>query len=200
MCAMTNRSSGLYTALTAVSLVALSALAQPVAAQSLADAARRAEDARKQNAGRVYTNESLKPSDLPPAPPAEAGAAPAASAAQTPEAAKPAAPGIVMEEDAATGHTNVKAAAPPDQRDEQYWRNLFRDLRAKVAKAQAGIAAQEARLAEIEDDPSPTAAREREVIADMIARFQKSARVQSDEITRFLTRASMAKVPEEWTK
>jgi hypothetical protein len=109
-------------------------------------------------------------------------------------------PGVTLEEDAATGRTNVKAAAARHQDDEQYWRNLFRDLRARVANANAGIAAQEARLAEIEDDPSPAAAREREVIADMIEGLQKSVRVQSAEIIRDLTRAAVANVPEEWTK
>jgi len=96
--------------LTALVLVAVTAQAERTHAQSLADAARRAQDGQKQTPGRVYTNESLKPGD-PPSQPAEPGAAPAAPATEAPAAPKPAASGVVVEEDA-TGHTNVNAAAP----------------------------------------------------------------------------------------
>lgn len=86
-----------------------------------------------------------------------------------------------------------------EKRDEQYWRKLIKDLRARADRANANAAAQEARLAEIDGGPqTPASVREREVVAETLSRAQRDARSLSDELTRFLTRAQMDKVPAEW--
>jgi hypothetical protein len=63
------------------------------------------------------------------------------------------------------------------------------------------VAAQEARLAELDaGQQTPTAVREREVVTETLSRAQRDARSLTDELTRFLTRAQMAKVPDEWIR
>jgi hypothetical protein len=180
-------------------------LGVPIAGdQALGDVARREEERRKQTTapGRVYTNDNLEavePTAGPTVAPAEAEASTGTSVA--PAEKKTVAPGYVREEYLGAGVANIKSTtAPVEHRDEQYWRKLFADVRARAAKVNAALAAQEARLAKIQGDQTPTAIREREVLADQIARLQTSARGQADELTRWLTRASAAKVPEEWTR
>ena len=86
-----------------------------------------------------------------------------------------------------------------EKRDEQYWRKLIKDLRARLENANASVAAQQARLAEIDGgEQTPTRVREREVVTESLTRAQRDARALSEELTRFLTRAQMAKVPDEW--
>ena len=61
------------------------------------------------------------------------------------------------------------------------------------------MAAQEARLAEIDGgEQTPTRLREREVVTESLTRAQRDARSLTEELTRFMTRAQMAKVPDEW--
>jgi hypothetical protein len=165
-------------------------------AQSLGDVAQREAERRKQAAsGRVYTNGDLVPVDesAPPPAPVPTAAAPAPSPGEP--ASKPAAK--------PTDNPGVEPVlvAGREKRDEQYWRKLARDLRAREAKANADVAAQEARIAEIDAGPqTPTTVREREVISATLSRFQRDARSHSEELTRFLTRAQMAKISEEWIR
>jgi hypothetical protein len=165
--------------------------ARSASPQSLGDLARRDEERRKQAAtsDRVYTNDSLEAAGAPPAP---------VTPAATPAAA---APGAQVEKDSTTGQTSVK---PPTQarekRDEQYWRKLFMDLRANVARANADLDAERTRLDAVRGDESPAGVRQREVLAASIARLENAVRIQSEELQRYLTRATRAKVPEEWTR
>ena len=174
-----------------VIILVLGAGAPFASSQSLGDLARRTEDDRKKaTTGRVYTNDALEAVDPPLAPPAEAAATTAAAA-----------PGAGTATDPSTGQTDVK---PPSQarekRDEQYWRKLFTDLRARVARANADLDAERARLDAFQGDESPTGVRQREVLAASIVRLENGARIQTDDLTRYLTRASIAKIPEEWTR
>jgi hypothetical protein len=175
----------------AVIILVVTADARSASSQSLGDLARRTEADRKQaTAGRVYTNDVLEAVDPPPASPAEPAATPAAAV-----------PGSKVEKDPTTGQANVK---PPTQarekRDEQYWRKLFTDLRANVARANADLDAERARLDAFRGDESPAGVRQREVLAASIARLENGARIQTEELTRYLARATRAKVPEEWTR
>lgn len=187
--------------LAVAALLLLSADLPLGSAQSLGDVAQREAERRKQaTSGRVYTNGDLAVVDPPSSPPPPALAAPADGLPKTadegtPEASKKAEP--------AAGTAPDTAVKPPlkgrEKRDEQYWRTLARDLRGRFAKATADVAAREARIAEIDASPqTPTLVREREVISATLSRLQRDARSHSEELTRFLTRAGMAKVPEEW--
>jgi hypothetical protein len=185
----------------AIAVLSVTLTAQPgfASAQSLGDVARREQERRKETApsGRVYTNDALQPVDPVAAEPAAQAGATAASD----PAPKTETPGYVLEEDLGAGVASIKSTTPPRQkRDEQYWRKLFTDVRARVAKANAAVAAQEARLAAIQADQSPTAVREREVLAAEIVRLQRGARLQADDLARWLARANDDKVPAEWTR
>jgi hypothetical protein len=168
---------------------------QIAAAQSLGDVAQRETERRAQTtSGRVYTNADLAPVDAStPSPVPMAAEVPPGPAPDTPPA-----PAAQPTDNPGIEPVIVK---PREKRDEQYWRRLARDLRGRVAKGNANIAAQEARLAEIDAGPqTPTAVREREVIAATLSRLQLDARSHSEELTRFLTRAQIANAPEEWTR
>ena len=172
---------------------------QVAPAQSLGDVARREAERRTQvTAGRVYTNADLAPVDASapsPAPvPVEAATGSGAAAPATP------APGDEAEPPNNGGIEPVIVKAR-EKRDERYWRALSGDVRGRVAKATADVAAQQARIAEIDAGPqTPTTVREREIISATVTHLQRDARFLSEELTRLLTRAQIAKVPEEWTR
>lgn len=165
------------------------------ASQSLGEVARREEERRKQvAAGRVYSNDALADVETTVAAPR-----------QTPQATGSADQAGVSESTDATAQESGEEAAgskPSErkQRDEKYWRNHMSVLRAAVAKANADLAAQEARLREIQNDSSPTAVREREVITRTIARLQVTARVHRDVLTRNLTQAELSGVAADWLR
>jgi len=179
-----------------VALFFLTVGAQVTTAQSLGDVANREAERRKETAsGRVYTNGDLAPVDAPapsPAPvPIQAAPAPTPGTPATTPAAKPAdKPGV-----------EPSFAAAPEKRDEQYWRAMAKDLRGRLAKTTADIAATQARIAEIDAGPqTPTLAREREVISTSLTRLQQLVRSRSEELARFVRRTTNDKIPEEWTR
>jgi len=174
--------------------------AAAVSAQSLADAARKTEEQRKQTASKVYTNGSLAPSDQPATPPANdlPAAAPAGEQAPADEPA-PKPSGFAVQEDKETGHTNMHTAPAETRRTEQYWRKVLADVRAKIAALNANIATQQARIDQVEGN-SPAAVREREVLSGTIERIQKDVAVQTRELQRWLALAAASKVPEEWLR
>jgi len=166
-------------------------------AQSLADVARRETERRQQVAsGKVYTDGDLAPVDAAtapvpqtPPPPASDGERAATSPTSSP------APG---ETPAGKEPVILKGR---EQRDEKYWRKLMPELRARVAKANAEVAAQEARLAEIDGgEQTATRLQERQVVLSTLSRAQRDARSLTEELTRFMTRAQRAKVPDEWLR
>lgn len=179
----------------ASALLLLTVLAVDVDVQSLGDVARREAERRKEvNAGRVYTNDNLAPTDEGTPPPPAAADVPAAADAGTreaPPAAKPAGdPGV-----------EPVIVQAPSKRTEAYWRKLMGDFRARLAQASATLATQQARLAAIDATPmTPTSAREREVVAASIPGLQENIRYQNEEIARFVTRAAAEKVPADWVR
>ncbi|MBI2828249.1 MAG: hypothetical protein HYX77_03110 [Acidobacteria bacterium] len=180
----------------AAALVCLTLAGQIAAAQSLGDIAQREAERRKQTtSGRVYTNADLAPVDASaPSPPAPVSI----DAAPLPGPETPAALAAKPSDNPGAEPVIVK---PREKRDEQYWRTLARDLRSRVAKVNAERATQEARIAEIDAGPqTPTAVREREVISVTLTRLRRDAGSHAQELTRFMTRAQLAKVPEEWIR
>jgi hypothetical protein len=180
----------------AVAVVLLAGHATAGSAQSLGDVARREAERRQQVAGgKVYTNGDLGPVDgttPPPQPPVQQSPASGAETPETQPSSSQAPPGDNP------GKEPVIAKGR-EKRDEQYWRKLVKDLRARVERANANVAAQEARLAELDGGPpSPASVREREVVVETLSRAQRDARSLSNELTRFLTRAQVDKVPAEW--
>lgn len=165
------------------------------ASQSLGEIARREEERRKQAAaGRVYTNDALVEVETP-----------AASPQQATEATRSADPADVAESTAAAARESGEDApgskpSERNQRDEKYWRSYMAGLRAAVAKTNSDIAAQEARLKAIEGESSPTAVREREVIARTLTRLRVTLRVQTDVVARNLTQAELSGTNPEWLR
>lgn len=182
----------------AAALLLLTAAGQ-IAAQSLGDVARREAERRKQatSGGRVYTNGDLAPVD-PSAPPAAAPIPVEAAPGSGGET--PATPAPTQEaRPANNGGVESVIVKGREKRDEQYWRTSARDVKGRLAKVNAGVAAQQARLAEIDAGPqTPTTVREREVISTTLVRLQRDAGFQTEELTRFVTRAQMAKIPDAW--
>lgn len=172
-----------------------------VTAAQLGDVAQREAERRKQAAtGKVYTNGDLAPVDeSAPAPVSvPTGAAPVAAAADPAPSPETPAPKPAPKMTDNPGYEPVLVAGR-EKRDEEYWRKMARDLRGRVAQANAGVAAQQARLAELEAGPqTPTAVREREVISASLARIQRDAGANAQELARFISRAQLAKVPGEW--
>jgi hypothetical protein len=166
-------------------------------AQSLGDVARREAERRQQvTSGKVYTDGDLGPVDpaTAPAPPTAQPPASGGERQATPPTSSPASA------ETPTGKEPVILKGR-EQRDEQYWRKLMPELRARVARANAEVAAQEARLVEIDGgEQTPTRLQERQVVLSTLSRAQRDARSLTEELTRFMTRAQMAKVPDEWIR
>lgn len=180
----------------AVAVVLLAGCARASSAQSLADVARHEAERRQQvTSGKVYTDGDLAPVDDATPPPQTSIQPSPASGGETPDAQPPSS-------QAPPGNNPGKEpviAKAREKRDEQYWRKLIKDLRARVDKANASVAAQKARLAEIDGgEQTLIRVREREVVTESLTRAERDARSLSEELTRFLTRAQMAKVPDEW--
>lgn len=181
-------------------LVPLDGAHSIASAQSLGDVARREADRRTQVAsGRVYTNADLVSVDPPQAPTApasppvatEAGGESTQPASKSAEAPTP-----------TTGETSGEAQLKPrEKRDEQYWRTRARDLRGRLAGAEADAAAAEAQLAALEASPqTPTMMREREVVAAALARLQSSVRYRHEELVKFEALVQASSVPAEWIR
>jgi hypothetical protein len=172
----------------------LTTSAQIAQAQALGEVAQReAERRTRVAAGRVYTNADLAPEEVSapsPAPvPGEAAATPGASMPETPA---PSASGREPEQvnDSGLDPTIVEA---PAKQDEPYWRSKAQNLRDRLAKATAGIAAGEADLRQIAAAPqTPAVAREREVAAATLDRLRRDADSLRDELARLETRPELA--------
>jgi hypothetical protein len=166
-----------------------------MAAQSLGDVAQREAERRKQaTTGRVFTNGDLVRVDesAPPPAPGPAGAAPASPDAPAP---KP-----VAKPTDNPGYEPILVAGR-EKRDEKYWRENAREFRAHVAKANADVAAQEARLAELAAGPqTASAVREQQVISGGLDGLRRNATSHAQELTRFLARAQREKVSEDWVR
>jgi hypothetical protein len=165
-------------------------------AQSLDEVARRESDRRTHaESGRVYTNADLAAVD-PPSPAPKLLAAGAAEAPTSPAAAEP---GPVVETDATANSNFQSANGPSEKKDRNYWHTTAVALRERLARTKAEATTQRDQLAAIGEGPeTPTAVRARDVISKTLTRLQREAASQELELTRFLTSAQLANVPEEW--
>jgi len=137
--------------------------ARSAAAQSLADAARRAEDSRKtKQPAKVYTNKDLKP-----VPPPSTAPPPAASGETAAGAAEPPAESPKEDKGAAkTGQATADAAADAAKKPE-YWRQRSTDLQTTLDRDQTYLDAVQSRVNALttdfvnRDDPAQRAVIER---------------------------------------
>ena len=176
--------------------------------QSLGEVARRESERRKEMAqapGRVYSNENLaavEPSPATHQPPSTPSTeATVATGAETaPPATGPAR--MAQVEDPETHKVSFRSTTTPnDNRDEAYWRGRAKEVRGKLAKASADLAASQTRLAALESGPqTPAAAQERSIVADNIKRLQSELRHRNNDVAWLQTHAEMAKVPPDWIK
>ena len=164
-------------------------------AQSLGDVARRESDRRTHvESGRVYTNVDLTVVDPPsPAP------APAVRAAEAPTAPAAGESGRVVETDAITIANFQSANGPSERKNRDYWHTTAVALRGRLARTKAEAETQRNQLEAIGNGPqTPTALRARDVISTTLTRLQRDVASQEVELTRFLTGAQLAGIPEEW--
>lgn len=177
--------------------VLLTSVEAPLSAQSLSDVARREAERRKQvTSGRVYTNEDLTPVDpAQPTPPPTATGSAAAEAAQS--------PGTEAQAAATKPPAGLEGPVtkPRVKRDEQYWRTRAKELRGRLAQAEADAAAADARLQELDVAPqTPALAREREVVARAVARMRSAVGYLRDEVSQFETLAESNSVSPDWIR
>jgi hypothetical protein len=162
-------------------------------AQSLEEVARRESDRRtRASSGRVYTNADLSAVD----PPSPAPKLPAAEALPSPATAEP---GPIVETDTATIANFQSANGPSEKKDRDYWHATAATLRERLTRTKAEAVTQRSQLVALSEGPrTPTALRARDVISKTLTRLQREAASQELELTRFLTSAQLANVPEEW--
>jgi hypothetical protein len=175
-----------------------------VAAQSLADAARKAADSRKaKQPAKVYTNKDLKPVPPPSTPPpATASGEPAASAAESPAESPKADKG-----GAKAGQTAADAAADVAKKPE-YWRQRSNDLQTALDRDQTYLDAVQSRINALttdfvnRDDPAQRAVIERERNRNLaeLQRLQKALETDRKAIVDFQEEARRAGVPPGWIR
>ena len=115
-------------------LLSLAVIVTPVAAQSLADLARKEQDRRKaiKKPAKLLTNKDLRVPSATPAAAAD-GTAPAGTPATDAEKGKPAAPG-----------TEKKAEEPV--KDQAYWSNRAKGLQTQLERDQTFAVAMQSRI------------------------------------------------------
>jgi hypothetical protein len=167
-----------------------------LAAQSLGEVAQRTAERRSPvTAGKRYTNADLAPTDFVPPP------------AARPDASTPSVTDVGGNAagESKAGTPNTGALEPPvnvrEPPDEQSWRRRAREIRNRLAKANAAVVATRSRLEDLDAVPgSPATVQERRVTAAAFARLLADAGFLRAELTQFETRARADKIPEDWTR
>jgi hypothetical protein len=135
-------------------IVTVLVLTAPVAgAQSLGDIARQEEARRKsvQSAGKVYTNDSLRPEPPPSAAPASsAPVSPAPDSSQPAPSAAPTPPSGAAP--STPGGTAGPDAPPAPVKDEAYWRKRMADERSALTRAEIFQEALQSRINALSND------------------------------------------------
>ena len=174
-------------------------LAAPLAAQSLADLARKEEERRKTvpKPAKVYTNKDLNSVPSPPAPP------PAAAAADTKDA-----------KDANKAATDAKAAADKnpdaakDPKDQAYWSGRQKALQQQLERNQNYADALQSRINALttdfvnRDDPAQRAVveRDRQKSLAELNRLKKTIEDDKKALVDFAEEARRAGVPPGWLR
>jgi hypothetical protein len=170
-------------------------------AQSLGDVARQEEQRRKsvQSAGKVYTNDSLRPE-----PPPSAAPAPAPVPSQPAQSGAPAAPpGAAPSGDAAAPST-----PPAALKDEAYWRKRIAEARSALTRAQIFQEALQSRINALSadfvarDDPQQKAAiaADRQKALAEFDRVREEIQQHQKAITDIQEEARKANVPAGWVR
>jgi hypothetical protein len=181
------------------------AVAAPLAAQSLADVAKKEEERRKQAApaGKVYTNKDLGP--VPPAPEPSADAAAKADTKPEKESEKGAG-GATGDKAADKSADKDKAGAPP--KDQKYWHDRMQKAREAADRDQTLADAMQSRINALttdfvnRDDPAQRAviARDRDRALAELDRLKKQIVDDRKAITDLEEEARRAGVPPGWLR
>jgi hypothetical protein len=179
------------------SVVLTVVMATSAAAQSLGEIARKEEARRKsvKEAGKVYTNDSVRG--------AESAAAPVPVTLSTPEATPPSPSGTQQE-------PNAKPTTKPDEpkKDEAYWRGRMTEVRDGLARAQTLQEALQSRINALNadfvnrDDPvqrSKVASDRQKALAELERVKQEIQQLQK-AITDSQEEARRAGVPPGWVR
>lgn len=164
-------------------------------AQSLGDIARQDTERRAQaTPGRMYTNADLVLLGAP-------APSPVPAPVETPLETDATVPGTTASGEAAEPDDELDADAiiveAPDRYQEQR-RARLRDFQERLAKAEAGIAAAEARLSRLDAEPeTPTTVREQEVITATLRRLQRDANALRDTLAPLVANAEGEPIPAE---
>jgi hypothetical protein len=182
------------------------ALVAPLAAQSLADIAKKEEERRKtiKQPAKVLTNKDLKPVAAPePAQAAAQADAPKDAAADTPkDAAKGAS------KDAPAKDANSAAGAAPAVKDQAYWSSELQKRQSQLSRDQIYAAALQSRVNALgtdfvnRDDPAQRAAiaGDRQRAVDELDRLNKQIVADQQAITELMEDARRAGVPPGWLR
>ena len=132
--------------ITALTWLAVALVASSAAAQSLAEVARKEQERRKavKEAGKVYTNDNVKPSPAPPPVPAAAEKKDAPATTAEKKGAEQKTPEQQKAEDAKTDSGEV--------RDEKYWRERITAVRTQLERSNIFLEALQSRVNALTND------------------------------------------------
>lgn len=182
-------------------LMMMLGLSQTLAAQSLADVAKKTEEERtaaKGTPARTYTNKDLKNGPAPGTPPS------ATTPALTIAADTAAAP-VKAELDEEARAAEYRQIA---RKDEAYWKARMRDLQSTLDTDQIRLTAMESRVASLSADFNRTESapqrvvlrREREEAATELARLKGAVLADAKAISTAEEEARRANVPPGWLR
>ena len=192
--------------------VLLAAATASLAAQSLADVARKEEERRKEikTPGKVYTNK-----DIAPAPPVSAAPPPATNPA-TPAAADASKPadadkGAAKDEKTTSkdaGTAKAGAAAKEVVKDQTYWSKRMKDLQTQLDRDVTFADALQSRINGLtadfaaRDDPAQRAiiGQDRQKAVDELARVKKAIEDEKKAVADLQEEARRASVPAGWLR
>jgi len=174
-----------------VTALVFAGVAHAAAAQSLGDVAKKEEQRRKtvKSAGKVYTNDTLKPDPTPSVPASASGTTPAASSS-----------------------TPAPTPAPSDDRadkgDEKSWRKRITDARDSLQRSQTFADALQTQLNALttdfvnRDDPvqRQQIANKRDSVTAELDRVKKEVAANTKAISDIQEEARRAGVPAGWVR
>ena len=185
------------------------ALVAPLAAQSLAEIAKKEEERRKaiKQPAKVLTNKDLKPVPAPePAQAASQSDTPKATAATSKDTSKE--PTKDASKDGPAKDADSAAGAAPAVKDQAYWSGELRTRQSQLSRDQIYAAALQSRVNALgtdfvnRDDPAQRAviAGDRQRALDELDRLNKQIVTDQQAITDFMEEARRAGVPPGWLR
>jgi len=185
------------------------ALVAPLAAQSLAEIAKKEEERRKaiKEPAKVLTNKDLKPVPAPePTQVASQSDTPKATADTSKDTSKDPTKGASKDGPAKDGDS--AAGAAPAVKDQAYWSSELRTRQSQLSRDQIYAAALQSRVNALgtdfvnRDDPAQRAviAGDRQRALDELDRLNKQIVTDQQAITDFMEEARRAGVPPGWLR